>query len=1201
MSSTRAGGPDGGRARLKSLDLQGYKTFASKAIFEFAPTITAIVGPNGSGKSNIADSIRWVLGEQSYSLLRGKKTEDMIFSGSEQRARAGMATATITFDNNDGWLPIDFSEVTVSRRAYRDGENEYLLNGQRVRLRDVSELLARCGLGERTYTIIGQGLVDAALSLKAEERRRLFEEAAGIGLYRSRREESLRRLDHTRRNLDRVRDILAELRPRLRSLERQAKRAQDYEQVRQDLQAALRQWYGHHWYRMMAVVGEAKRLAEEESAVRDRLHAEERRTAEELNVRRTRIDASRLGLQRLSQQSSFEFRERETIGRNLAVARERSRWVAEQVTALEVEVAAKAESGRALQGRLEAARAESLQREQALVAAETQRRELLGEGETGEAESGHLEPAQARLRLEALRVEVAGSAARLGQGREAGEVARLDMERARDRVAAAREAAEEPRKSLAQAESRASDVENAAAAAQAVEANASEEGAVAQRALEAHQLRLAESRAKVAVGEARLQQLDDTPETDVEGLLERAAARGDLTGWHGRLSQSMRPAPAMAVAVRAALGAFAEAFGLGSAEAVQRAADQIGDGEEAPAAAILSLGEFSRRQPLAPPTSDGVVGNAAQLAGASDRFKGAVDALLGRTLIVTDRAAARRLLPELPDDARLVTLKGDVFFPDGHVVLNASRPYRSRTDVRDRLTEILNSARGKLSSAEEEEQTLRGALEAARSRVVQAQDTLRRARAEEKSARQSVAEALALERTRTGELAFAEERAQEAERRLSETLARMSDEDKTRDALAAEQKRVERIVRLDDMRLGGEAASVHLAHAESSVQTARVWMEESNERLAELEHVAAAERVEAEEMAARLAALVAERASLIDVVARSEEQERQVEERLAALESEATPAEAALTAAEGERSALERAESQLRADLQAAERRHSQTQIEWARRQEEQASLRRRAEDDFGLVAFDFDETAEGQVPIPFEGLVEHLPHVAELPIEYESQVARLRLQLRRMGAINPEAQKEYLEVRERVEFLTAQVEDLEQAESQLQGVIAELDVQMESEFQKTFEAVAREFRETFTRLFGGGSVRLSLTDPGDLSQTGIDIEARLPGRREQGLSMLSGGERSLTACALVFALLKVSPTPFCVLDEVDAMLDESNVARFREVLRELSEQTQFVIITHNRQTVQAAEVLYGVSMGPDSASRVISLQLDEAQRGLEA
>ncbi len=245
-------------ARLKSFDLNGYKTFASRTEFQFADGITAIVGPNGSGKSNIADAIRWVLGEQSYGLLRGKKTEDMIFSGSEQRPRAGMAQATVIFDNGDGWLPIDFSEVAITRRAYRDGDNEYLLNGQRVRLKDVSELLAKSGLAERTYTIIGQGLVDAALALKAEERRRLFEEAAGIGLYRSRREESLRRLDSTKRNLERVQDILSELQPRLRSLERQARRVQEYDQIRVELQKSLKEWYGYHWHRAQAEFTEAR-------------------------------------------------------------------------------------------------------------------------------------------------------------------------------------------------------------------------------------------------------------------------------------------------------------------------------------------------------------------------------------------------------------------------------------------------------------------------------------------------------------------------------------------------------------------------------------------------------------------------------------------------------------------------------------------------------------------------------------------------------------------------------------------------------------------------------------------------------------------------------------------------------------------------------------------------------------------------------
>src|SRR3990172_1117602 len=248
--------------RLKQLELHGYKTFATKTDFIFSDGISAIVGPNGSGKSNVVDSIRWVLGEQSFGLLRGKKTEDMIFAGSELRPRAGMAEANLVFDNSDGWLPIDFSEVSIARRAYRDGENEYLLNGQRVRLRDISELLARCGLAERTYTIIGQGLIDTALSLKADERRALFEEAAGIGVYRHKSEDALRKLEATQRNLERVLDILAEIKPRLRSLERQAQRARDFHLVKDDLHAMLKVWYGYHWHRAVEAVEQAKAEAD---------------------------------------------------------------------------------------------------------------------------------------------------------------------------------------------------------------------------------------------------------------------------------------------------------------------------------------------------------------------------------------------------------------------------------------------------------------------------------------------------------------------------------------------------------------------------------------------------------------------------------------------------------------------------------------------------------------------------------------------------------------------------------------------------------------------------------------------------------------------------------------------------------------------------------------------------------------------------
>ena len=321
-------------ARLKSFELHGYKTFASRNEFLFSDGITAIVGPNGSGKSNIADALRWVLGEQSFGLLRAKKTEDMIFSGSENRPRAGMASATVVFDNSDSWLPIDFVEVGITRRAYRDGENEYLLNGQRVRLKDVSEVLAKSGLAERTYTIIGQGLVDAALSLKAEERRRLFEEAAGIGLHRARREESLKRLETTRRNLERVQDILAELQPRLRSLERQARRAEEYDRMKADLKVVLREWYGYHWHKAQAELVEAQNTAKKQDDELSHVQSTQLDLDQKLSTFRAQIDELRAQLTEWHKQLTALHQRREALSREQAVNSERSRLLQKQLEQL---------------------------------------------------------------------------------------------------------------------------------------------------------------------------------------------------------------------------------------------------------------------------------------------------------------------------------------------------------------------------------------------------------------------------------------------------------------------------------------------------------------------------------------------------------------------------------------------------------------------------------------------------------------------------------------------------------------------------------------------------------------------------------------------------------------------------------------------------------------------------------------------------
>ncbi len=325
------------RPKLRSLELHGYKTFATRTIFEFPGAITAIVGPNGSGKSNIADAIRWVLGEQAYSLLRAKKTDDMIYQGSEFRPRSSMALASVVLDNEDSWLPIDFSEVALSRRAYRDGDNEYLLNGQRIRLKEINELLSQSGLAERTYTIIGQGSVDAALSLKPEERRKFFEEAAGIGLYRSRREESINRLEATRRNLERVRDILGELEPRLIGLEKQARKAQEYERIKADLKLLLRDWYGFHWHKSQNELTHTKEVVRAQETQLNTARDRQAEIDRQINDIRSRIQAIRDELNTWHEESSGLHNQLEELNRTLAVLEEREKAIMRQVETSQVD------------------------------------------------------------------------------------------------------------------------------------------------------------------------------------------------------------------------------------------------------------------------------------------------------------------------------------------------------------------------------------------------------------------------------------------------------------------------------------------------------------------------------------------------------------------------------------------------------------------------------------------------------------------------------------------------------------------------------------------------------------------------------------------------------------------------------------------------------------------------------------------------
>src|SRR5215207_7806102 len=425
--------------RLKTLELQGYKTFATRTVFEFAGGLTAIVGPNGSGKSNIVDALRWVLGEQSYGLLRGKKTEDMIFNGSEHRPRASMASAHILFDNTTNWLPLDYTEVGMTRRAYRDGHNDYLLNDQHVRLRDLNELLAASGLSERTYTFLGQGLVDASLALKAEDRRRLFEEAAGVGLYRVRREEALKRLENTTRNLERVLDIMSELEPRLRSLERQAKRAIEYTRAQADLKTILREWYGYHWHRAQQELTESREVVKaQEGRVREArdIHA---KSQVEYNSFRERLTSLRAQLNAWHHQSAELHNQREEVSRQLAVLEERQRSLLsaqssvladtnrtsdEEQIARERLVEAEQEAAR-LQAEYEEAQGQFASARQALQERQAERTSIEEKVRAARAEIDRwsAQRAESHARLDELKSRVENLQSRLAQANRSIEVA----------------------------------------------------------------------------------------------------------------------------------------------------------------------------------------------------------------------------------------------------------------------------------------------------------------------------------------------------------------------------------------------------------------------------------------------------------------------------------------------------------------------------------------------------------------------------------------------------------------------------------------------------------------------------------------------------------------------------------------------------------------------------------------------------------
>ena len=1184
--------------RLKKLYIHGFKSFADRVEMTFEHGVTGVVGPNGCGKSNISDAVRWVLGEQSARQLRGSKMEDVIFNGTEKRRRMAYCEVTLTFDNEDRSLPSDYTEVAVTRRVFRTGESEYLLNGAACRLKDVVDLFRDTGIGRDGYSIVGQGRVGEILSQKSEDRRQVFEEAAGIVKYKARKSEAEKRLDNTEQNLSRIADIISELESRLEPLRLQSEDARKY----------------------LAMREEQKRLDLNVFLIRSERYqekiAELRLTAE--NMRETLAQNER------EQQALNE--RRESVQNQLSEREERAAELRESLQALIQEVEAQEGQANVLRERLAASRREQARVEDEKRAAEegetgmrrrieTLEGEIAREGEAvaaREERQAALDRALEEAETAAARLETEAEDAKERVIRFMNDMGDVKSEQAR--LTALGEAIDRQLTSLsagAEEDSRVTaDLTRAVEDAEGVwdEENdrlkalneaAREISERTRRAGEEYERLTAESQKLLSIKQelgSRLKLLTEM-QRDYEGynlsvkqVLMEAERRGGA-GVHGIVASILHAPQRLERALDMVLGGTLQNVVVDRDEDAKAMIEYLkrnryGRATFLPISSIrgrtLDMGE---RRVLSMP---GCVGLASEMVTYDPIYRGIVENLLGRTVIAEDLNSGIAIQRAGRYQFRLVTLDGDVMHSGGSMtggsvqsrmtsLLSREREITESAENMKKLTEKLAQAQNQLKKGEEE----RAALKKERAQlfddvhqqeiaVTRAEDHLARAREELNG--------------HTGRAARVNEaRAQLAEQKaeiLSQLDALGQRRETTEDEGEALRKKAQALqTSLSEKRVALNAQRQEVGDARVALATAKRGFEALKQDLVRLN----AQKGDA----ARVLAEAAE--SLLALACRLKADEE-------ALTTEEGRLELARRGLNGAREDFQRAdESRLKAQTELKEISESAERLRVATEEFTDRSHRAemalsRAENDLEQMTAriweDYQLTYEGAEPFrdPDFKLAES-----------EKRLNTLRAAIRAMGPVNVSAMDEYRETSERYTELSAQRDDLERAKNDLMGIISELTGKMETQFRAQFEQLDVYFRQTFTELFGGGRAELRLEDPKDALNTGIEIVAQPPGKKLQMLSLLSGGERALTAIAILFAMLKLKPTPFCILDEIEAALDDANIDNFAEYLQTYSTKTQFVVVTHRKGTMSRCDALYGVAMEEKGVSKLMSVKLADA------
>ena len=1182
--------------RLKELEIQGFKSFPDKTKITIGEGITGVVGPNGSGKSNISDSIRWVLGETSSKQLRGSgKMEDVIFGGTQSRGAMGFASVALTIDNSDHGLDMDADEVTIGRRYYRSGESEYSINGQNVRLKDVYELLLDTGIGRDGYAIVGQGRIAEIVGAKSAERREIFEEASGIAKYRYRKNEAERRLEAAEGNLERLRDILGELEKRVGPLKRDSEKAQQFLELserRKSLEVTL-------WV-------DAIRRAND--TVRDQ---------------QRKFEAAQADYERLSRQLD-EFDEKS------AALREEAQQLVLQVEQANADIRAVTEANAGSESEIAVLKNES-EHSRFRIDEATGELERAGQGrqsiETEAAghkaaiEKLHGEVAALDARVEELRAELRAleeKAAASGQRRDVidAAIARLQdtATAAKVRAASAQSAKEAAAQRLDEAKQQAVELENSAAAAEEEKRRAERRLKDAEEAVTRNdnikaglKLKLESRRRQQAEAADALQKADkersntsqrihilEDLERNMDGYQQsvkavmRAAAGRRLRGIIGPVAGILTVEKGYETAIETALG-FALQNIVVEDQGCARAAIGFLKDERAGRATFLPLDTVQGSRFTGRLTGTAEV--AADLVKCDPRYQHIIDNLLGRIIVVEDLSEASTVAKNLGYRNRIVTLDGQVINAGGSFTGGStarSVGVFSRKQELDELRTRLVKLEKKRADAEKE-------LEARKAEVDNLTAQLSGAEAEGMNA--------SSERLR-------------ASLELDRLTAAIAQHEENTRSLAAEIEAQQAAVTQNETACAeAEAAQ---GKAEAELNTYNAELAELGESTGSL--TAERERITNELSENQMQRLANEKdiglheAALEGLQSRTGEAEARARELNAAIEAAKAKIEAnALKIAEIERTRGENKEKIAAAEetIRTANAARMEKEAAVARLGQENRALtdeRERMSGEMARLA-ERRTAAENELNDTNSKLWEEYQLTAgeakELCVEFESltelrrSVAEVRGKIRGLGNVNVGAIEEYKEVKERYDFLKAQVTDVEKAKSELTRMIAELCSEMEELFTTSFKQINTHFQQIFKELFGGGHARLYLSDESNVLESGIEIEVSPPGKVIKNLSALSGGEQALVAISIYFAILNVNPAPFCFLDEIEAALDDVNVARYAQYLRRMTDHTQFIVITHRRGTMEAADVLYGVTMQEDGVSKILRLDLDKVSADL--